>query len=543
MPVLTVRNLTKTFSSGFWPLKTQVLSMKKIIMFAVCAWYAAPNVCSSYTLTHPLYNPGFFSVFNTVLGALDHYDQNKDHVSLMVNFEDQGHYYDATKGENWWQYYFEPIKLGNDQSYQDKFPTYQKVIFALETHFIMSRERGAELIEKYIKLKPHIQEKLDAFIHEHYHGPVIGVHYRGTDKKLTEAPAVPYIDVVDKLTEEISKSPESMIFVATDDENFLSLMKRSFPDKIIALDAIRSRTDAPVHLCPSGDHYKKGEDAVLDCLLLSKCSKLFKMASNLSETSLKFNPTLSVVQLNLDNSLATTSKDYSVYSTLNIALSLLDQYEKGDISGFTLDLPLQGEFGESNEWEHYFEPLSVGTDQANNRIALKGYEKAILRLKAMYKMPIQRAHELITRYIYHKPECTDKINTFTRKHFADHFVIGVYYHKPAQERDHMQPSIAYDQAFDAIDTQLKQTSEPYKVFVCTQDQAFLEAIREKYNNVVVYEDLQATPSNAMLDLINYRLLSETHVVIGTGSYQLKMVAQLNPGITIQELDTCWLEKK
>ena len=383
MPVLTVRNLSKTFSSGFWPFKTQVLSMKKIIMFAVCAWYAAPNVCSSYTLTHPLYNPGFFSVFNTVLGALDHYDQNKDHVSLMVNFEDQGHYYDATKGENWWQYYFEPIKLGNDQSYQDKFPTYQKIIFSLEAQFGMPRERGAELIEKYVRVKPHIREKLDTFVNEHFNNlPVIGIHYRGTDKK-SEAPTVPYLDVIEQIAGEINKCPESMIFVATDDENFLSLIKEQFPHKIIALDAIRSRTEDPVHTSSLGDRYKKGEDAILDCLLLSKCSKLFKMASNLSDTSLKFNPALPFVRLNSDNSLATTSKKYSVYSALNSALSLLDQYEKNNKKGFGIYLPLHEELGEVNEWEHYFEPLSVGIDQAAcDRTVLKGYEKEILRLKS-----------------------------------------------------------------------------------------------------------------------------------------------------------------
>lgn len=517
--------------------------MKKIIIVAVCLWYVIPSACTSYTLTHPMYNPGFFSVFNTVLGALDHYDQHKDHISLTINFEDQGHYHDTAKGENWWQYYFEPIKLGNDQSYQDKFPTYQKIIFSLEAQFKMPRERGAELIEKYIRLKTHVQEKLDTFVRGNFNqDPVIGVHYRGTDKK-SEAPTVSYNDVIDKLTEEINKSSESKIFVATDDENFLSLMRERFANKILALDAIRSRTQEAVHVSAAGDPYKKGEDAILDCLLLSKCSKLFKMASNLSDTSLKFNPEIPVVRLNVDDSLTTRSKKYSTYSTLNVALSLLNQYEKGSRNGFTVYLPVQKEQGEVNEWEHYFQPLSVGADQVEcNSTSLKAYEKAVLRLKALHEMSPSRAHELITRYIRYKPEHTNKIDAYMSKYFTDH-VIGIYYYKqPEGILDKIQPTISYEKVWSEIDNQIKQAaSERYKLFVCTQDQTLLDALREKYSNVITYQDSEI--SEAESDLINYRLLSKSDVVIGTGSHQLTMIAQLNPSVTIQELDTCWLEKK
>ena len=107
----------------------------------------------------------------------------------------------------------------------------------------------------------------------------------------------------------------------------------------------------------------------------------------------------------------------------------------------------------------------------------------------------------------------------------------------------MQPSVSYEEVFSEIDNQIQQvTSGRYKLFVCTQDQFFLDAIREKYKNVIIYQELEV-PASGESDLINYSLLSRSQVVIGTGSNQLKMIAQLNPGITIQELDTCWLEKK
>lgn len=275
-----------------------------------------------YKLTHPLYNPGFFSVFHTVLGALDAHDRSSN--GLIVDFEDQGLYYDARYGPNWWEYYFEPINFSYNNQPQEKLPTYKKINFALITEFEMSRARGYELIQKYIRLKPHIQDKLDTFVQQYFAGQrAIGIHYRGTDKK-SEEPTVPYETVAHYLDLEISEHNNIKIFVATDDAHFLAFMRKRFPEKVIALDAIRSQDQNPVHFPHSENAYQKGEEALLDCLLLSRCAKLYKMASNLSNCSAKFNPSIPVVNLNQSYSELPMCSKYNVFKALNTALALLD---------------------------------------------------------------------------------------------------------------------------------------------------------------------------------------------------------------------------
>lgn len=250
-------------------------------------------------LTHRVDQAGFFSVFHTVLGALDFMETSSDCCGLGIDFEDKGFYYDKERGKNWWEYYFERVDLGKKTEIVKKFSYYQKVTFSLRSEKVMSRERGNELIEKYIILKPHIKNKINDFYEKHFRGAyVIGVHYRGTDKCL-ESDIISYKTVFESLQALIKEHASIYkIFVATDDYYFLTYIQGHFPGHVIAIDAIRSEEGTAVHFTEKNLNYKKGEDAVIDCVLLSKCDLLLKMNSNLSNCSIKFNPTMPVINLN-----------------------------------------------------------------------------------------------------------------------------------------------------------------------------------------------------------------------------------------------------
>lgn len=253
-----------------------------------------------YVLTLPLYNPGLFSTFNTVIGALDAYDRGII-SGLHVDFAHEGWYFDPERGNNWWQYYFEPIVLGNSDCAIEKqfFPTYKKIALAYETQFEMSRERANELIQKYIRVRPDITQQIDDFCTEYFgENFVIGVHYRGTDK--LEAEPVSYESVIDHIQNVITMHADKQIkiFVATDDSRFATYVQEKFPHRVVMRNAMRSDTTTGVHMRGDFAPYSKGEDAVIDCLLLSHCSILIKTASNLSDCSLQFNPHIPVIKLN-----------------------------------------------------------------------------------------------------------------------------------------------------------------------------------------------------------------------------------------------------
>jgi hypothetical protein len=241
---------------------------------------------------------GLFHVFICVLDLLKTYETGY-FKGLEINFGTKGVYYDANRGPNWWTYYFEPINYGTKSNvHRTTGYTYAKTKRII--HYT-SRGNVFNLINKHIKLKPHIQEKINNFstkcFSSHY---VIGVHYRGTDK-IKEAPPVPYSQVAQEIQNHIGTINTSnyKIFVATDEQNFIVYLESIFGEKVCYYeDAIRSTDGTPIHLDPKYDHYKSGEDAIIDALLLSKTNFLIRMNSNLSLCSTYFNPHLKSIELN-----------------------------------------------------------------------------------------------------------------------------------------------------------------------------------------------------------------------------------------------------
>ena len=246
---------------------------------------------------------GLFSVFSMVLGVLEFYEEG-GYGGLKVDIKDQGFYYDPEYGLNWWQYYFEPINLGEEGGKKVLVFTYQDQAELAFQALELSRKLLNSLINKYIHLRPHVQEKFNTLQKRYLNDAhMIGVHYRGTDKRY-EAPRVPYERVVQEISNYMDTHSELRpfkIFVATDEQAFLDYMIAQFPEQVVFLeDCIRSLDNKAVHY-NCNQNYKKGEDAVFDCLLLSRCHVLIRTSSNLSWASMCFNPDIPAIDLNQAN--------------------------------------------------------------------------------------------------------------------------------------------------------------------------------------------------------------------------------------------------
>lgn len=72
-------------------------------------------------------------------------------------------------------------------------------------------------------------------------------------------------------------------------------MQHRYGARVVLYHALRSHTAENVFLNSSiSDNYQKGEDALIDALLLSRCSHLLKPHSALSETAVYFSPNASL---------------------------------------------------------------------------------------------------------------------------------------------------------------------------------------------------------------------------------------------------------
>lgn len=288
--------------TDFFVKKQTLLLFAILVSQSLQAEMYKPQKSSTYLiLDNPNYGQnGLFSMFTMVLGILQDFERGKL-AGCEINFGTEGFYYDPTIGPNWWEYYFEPVKVGSKYRTNGRKTTLkERNHFAVLSEFHTSKYKNNTYIEKYIRLKPHIDAKIREFEGIYFANQwMIGVHYRGTDK-VAEAPRITYNEVSEQINKVIEQREDSSyaIFVATDEQAFLEYMKVRFPGKVVFLeDGIRSTTGQAVHSGEQELNYKKGEDAVLDCVLLSHCDILLRTSSNLSLISTFFSPDMPVIEL------------------------------------------------------------------------------------------------------------------------------------------------------------------------------------------------------------------------------------------------------
>jgi hypothetical protein len=239
---------------------------------------------------------GFFSVFFQVVGAIDFCQRNK--FNLLIDFKN-GPYFEREAGTNWWNYYFAennfsfgPIDseqvVVDDEWTQKIFSYYGRAL---------SPKTACSYVDQ-VKIRRDILDKISVFLAENAEGKdLLGLHYRGTDKihgAGKEAVKVPYEYIADEMG---YYSNGCKFFIATDEQQLLDYMLHAFPGKVIHYNAIRSAGSESIHGGLAGQSMlKAGEDALIDCILLSKCQLLLRTDSNLSYACRFFNPQ----QKNLD---------------------------------------------------------------------------------------------------------------------------------------------------------------------------------------------------------------------------------------------------
>lgn len=293
------------------------------------------------TMNHS--NAGFFTYLLFALNQLDYCKEN-NYFPVVYYGKDSTNgdnaYFDSKYGHNMWDYYFEPvskysydhiIKMLEDPDHEinkeDIIKLDNKALWYLHKYnprsiyaypygiykyklsydkkwYDKNRIRAHHLIKKHIKIKEHILNEIGKFYEHHMKDKhVIGIHIRGTDKGSAKATAktmkviepISYIKEIDKYS---MNYPNSKIFVATDQEQYLELLKENYGTRIISYPAIRSTSKLAPFQIKDLNNYRKGKDVLIECLLLSKCQFFLKCTSTVGEAALWFNPYLENIDMN-----------------------------------------------------------------------------------------------------------------------------------------------------------------------------------------------------------------------------------------------------
>lgn len=242
---------------------------------------------------------GFFSCFRTTLSTIQWCDINN--MTPYVIW-DTSLYNEDKYGSNAWEYYFQQVSNPSVEDLSVAKEVKQKYM----TRAPEAKIAYHNMIQKHVKIKPDIVNIVDTFYKDRFSKvDTLGVHIRQTDKNTfqveRDAGGSPvdlsrYIDHIHKY---IDNKDSVKVFLATDCYNTLEAVKREFGDLVICRDAIRSHDQSPVHhMMKNESAYQKGQDVLVDALLLSRTNFLIKGSSSVAIAALLFNKDLKHENMN-----------------------------------------------------------------------------------------------------------------------------------------------------------------------------------------------------------------------------------------------------
>jgi hypothetical protein len=215
-----------------------------------------------------------------------------------------------TRGPDWFEYFFINLQLSPED--EERIKSGEVPICRIEGirqlglpenyDSQLNLEIASRLVRKYIGIKSSTLEKVNVFYDRYLKGKfILGIHHRGTDKS-AEAPPATYPLFKKSICQFLDQNSNfDCLFVSSDEQKFVDFIENEFNHTLPVFyhdDQERSKTNVAIHRSKKGDRYKKAEEAVLNCLLLSRSNALIKSASILSGWSKLFNPDLPVILLN-----------------------------------------------------------------------------------------------------------------------------------------------------------------------------------------------------------------------------------------------------
>ncbi len=283
-----------------------------------------------YHIRLDLDGAGWGAVILHIISLLRYCDRENYYPVVDLDADCINAYFDAAHGNNTWQQYFEPVmslssdellkylpeldqaglihRLSSEEAkkicvehddsiYSFTFGRWRNTnIPDLDQWYQNERDKARQTVQKYVRPHTQLQEKVDAFVTRHFEKDfTLGLHVRGTD--MFYAPVVAPAEYFPHVDKWIRQHPQLKIFLATDQIQYLEVFIDRYGDRIIYSDCFRSDNEvAPfnrVEISP----FVKGEEVMMDILLLASCNFLIKSSSNVGEMAIYFNDDLNCLDL------------------------------------------------------------------------------------------------------------------------------------------------------------------------------------------------------------------------------------------------------
>ena len=209
--------------------------------------------------------------------------------------------------DNAWNYYFENLNSYSlDEVYKSKYVlvTSDK-FFNFFSYNIDKDKELIQLLNKNIKLNKYLQKMYEKILKKFNKKKILGIHFRGTSYKRSAGHPLPATkNQMKEITNKILRENDvDMIFLVTEELNYLSFFKKNFKNKLFYLNSsYRSNSNDAFKIYPRNLHrYKLGREAVLESILLSHCDYFIYLCSNISSAAISFNKNVNQKRFEINN--------------------------------------------------------------------------------------------------------------------------------------------------------------------------------------------------------------------------------------------------
>ena len=193
-----------------------------------------------------------------------------------------------------------------------------------------------------------------------------------------------------------------------------------------------------------------------------------------------------------------------LFSEVASVLGFLDHFEhwRRAYDGVTIDFSRGLYFDPAvgpDWWRYYFEPVAIGNsstpitpvDQAFHDLCANRVERHMSR---------ERGAALIARYIAPAAKVREIADGFARRHWAGSGAIGVHYRGTDKSVD--APRVDYHEVEQRVRQRLREAGPSSKVFVATDEQDFIEFMRERFQGTVTYQEMFRSKDGRAIDVVN-----------------------------------------
>lgn len=143
-----------------------------------------------------------------------------------------------------------------------------------------AREAFHWLIRKYLTVRPHVLEQSERFYRSHLAGrPFAAIHLRGADKILEFGDQEAINEALIRRLEDVD--PGWRIFLLTDDEQWLRLVRGRYGDRIISTSCRRSSGMLGVHFSAEGNERTSiGMEVMIDTVIALRADRFIGTGSS-----------------------------------------------------------------------------------------------------------------------------------------------------------------------------------------------------------------------------------------------------------------------